>query len=383
MMMTGNKVRRNNMIQLIELKEQFLSVKHEILKEIEKVLESGQYVLGPKVDELEKKIAKKLGTLDAVAVANGTDALVLTLDAYGIGPGDEVITSPFTFFASAEAVSRVGATPVFVDVDQESYTLDPLKIEDKITPATKAIIPIHLFGQPADMDEIKKIAKKHQLIVIEDACQAFGATYKNQPVGSLGDAACFSFFPTKNLGTVGDGGIITTSDLNLASKLRNLRTHGTTQKYFHNSIGYNSRLDEIHAAILLVLLDKIDEWNEKRNDLAARYNKGLGTSNLFKLPKIKENRSHIFHLYCVGSTIREKMLQTLQNHDIHSGIYYPLCLHLQEVYSNLSYKKGDFPIAEDLSETLFALPMSPFLSEKDQDQVISILLNEVDNQDGC
>lgn len=371
------------MIQLIDLKEQFLSVKKEILQEIENVLESGQYVLGPKVDELEQRIADRLGTLDAIAVGNGTDALVLTLDAYGIGIGDEVITSPFTFFASAEAVSRVGATPVFVDVDPESYNIDPFKIEEKITPKTKAIIPVHIFGQAADMDEIMKIAKKHNLIVIEDACQAFGATYKGHPVGSLGDAACFSFFPTKNLGTLGDGGVITTSDLTLAKKIRKLRTHGTSKKYYHDSIGYNSRLDEIHAAILLVLLNKIDSWNNKRKDLANRYYENLSSTKMLKLPNAKIDRSHIYHLFCVGSEKREQFLNTLQENNIHSGIYYPLCLHLQEVYSHLPYKLGDFPIAESLSTTLFALPMSPFLSEKDQDQVIEVLLNEVKTQSDC
>ncbi|KYC87140.1 hypothetical protein B4102_4075 [Heyndrickxia sporothermodurans] len=365
------------MIQLIDLKKQFFSVKTEILQEIENVLESGQYVLGPKVDELEKKISNKLGTLDAIAVGNGTDALVLTLDAYGISAGDEVITSPFTFFASAEAISRVGATPVFVDVDPESYNIDPLKIEEKITSATKAIIPVHLFGQSADMDEIMKIAKKHNLIVIEDACQAFGATYKGTPVGSLGDAACFSFFPTKNLGTLGDGGIITTSDLGLAKQIRKLRTHGTTRKYFHDSIGYNSRLDEIHAAILLVILNKIDLWNSKRKDVAKRYYEKLSQTNTLKLPIVKTDCSHIYHLFCVGSENREKFLKLLQANNIQSGIYYPLCLHLQDVYSHLPYKYGDFPVAESLSKTLFALPMSPFLSEEDQNYVIDVLLNEV------
>jgi dTDP-4-amino-4,6-dideoxygalactose transaminase len=360
----------------MDLKKQFQSVKAEILNEIEKVLDSGQYILGPKVEELERSIAKRLGVLDAVAVGNGTEAIVLTLEAFGIGKGDEVITSPFTFFASAEAISRVGATPVFADVTPDTFNIDPLKIEEKITDATKAILPVHIFGQSADMDEIMAIAKKHKLVVIEDACQAFGATYKNKPVGSLGDAACFSFFPTKNLGTLGDGGIITTSNLTLSKTLRKLRTHGTSKKYFHDKIGYNSRLDEIHAAILLVLLNKIDIWNNKRKDLAKRYNELLLTSNLH-LPSTKDDRTHIYHLFCVGSNKREQFIDSLKAHEIHSGVYYPLCLHLQEVYSHLQYQKGDFPIAEHLSETLFALPMSPFLSEQEQDQIISALLNEV------
>ncbi|MGN7942721.1 MULTISPECIES: DegT/DnrJ/EryC1/StrS family aminotransferase [Bacillaceae] len=366
------------MIQLIDLKKQFQSVKSEILQEIEHVLDSGQYILGPKVRELEKSIATKLGVLDAVAVGNGTDALVLTLEAYGIGNGDEVITSPFTFFASAEAISRVGATPIFADVDPVTYTISPAKIEEKITSATKAIIPVHIFGQSADMDEIMDLAKKYQLIVIEDACQAFGATYKDRAVGSLGDAACFSFFPTKNLGTLGDGGIITTSDLELSKKIRSLRTHGTSKKYYHDTIGYNSRLDEIHAAILLILLNKIDSWNDKRRELALRYNQALSNATL-TLPVEKNDRSHIYHLYCVGSEKRDQFIERLTKEEIHTGVYYPLCLHLQNVYAHLGYKKGDFPVSEKLSETLFALPMSPFLLESDQDHVVKVLRREVEN----
>ncbi|MED2945241.1 DegT/DnrJ/EryC1/StrS family aminotransferase [Bacillus swezeyi] len=362
------------MIPLINLKQQFQEVKDDILNEFECVLESGQYILGPKVKLLEKRIAERLGVEEAVAVANGTDALVLTLQAYGIGEGDEVITTPFTFFASAEAVSRVGATPVFADVDPETYNIDPAKIEEKITTATKAIIPVHIFGQPADMDDIMAIAKKHGLFVIEDACQAFGAEYKGRPVGSLGDAACFSFFPTKNLGTLGDGGMVTTSDRDAARKIRSLRTHGTRKKYFHNQIGFNSRLDELHAAILLIILEKIDSWNEQRRNIAKRYQRALSGVSDLELPKEKEDRSHIYHLYCLGAEKRDEMMNTLQEHQIQSGIYYPRCLHLQDVYSFLPYKKGDFPVAESLSEKLFAIPMHPFLLKEEQDQIISVLL---------
>lgn len=361
------------MINLVDLRRQFLSVKDEILEGINDVIESGQYIMGPKVAELEDKIAKKLGVTDAIAVANGTDALVLTLEAYGIGKGDEVITTPFTFFASAEAISRVGAVPVFVDVDPITFNINPDEIERKITTATKAIIPVHIFGQPADMDEINAIAKRYNLKVIEDACQAFGATYHNQPIGSLGDVACFSFFPTKNLGTMGDGGIITTSDPNLANLIRKLRTHGTTKKYYHDRIGYNSRLDEIHAAILLINLTKIDEWNEKRRELADRYRMKLGNIPSLTLPVEGENRSHIYHLFCIESENRDELMEALDHAQIQTGVYYPRCLHLQDVYSYLQYKEGDFPIAESLSEKLFAIPMHPFLTEDEQDQIISIL----------
>ncbi|WP_428910832.1 DegT/DnrJ/EryC1/StrS family aminotransferase [Niallia sp. Krafla_26] len=367
------------MINLVDLRRQFQSVKHEILKGIDDVIESGQYVLGSKVKELEEKVAKRLGVSDAVAVANGTDALVLTLEAYGIGKGDEVITTPFTFFASAEAISRVGAVPVFADINLVTYNIDPSEIEKKITSATKAIIPVHLFGHPADMDNINKIAKKHELLVIEDACQAFGASYNNKKVGSLGDAACFSFFPTKNLGTMGDGGIITTSDGVLADKIRKLRTHGTTKKYYHDQIGYNSRLDEMHAAILLVNLTKIDEWNQARRRFAQRYRQQLGNTSHLKLPTEADDCYHIYHLFCIESEHREEITEALLNAGIQTGIYYPRCLHLQEVYSSLDYKEGDFPIAEALSEKLFAIPMHPFLSESEQDQIISILQQKEGN----
>lgn len=362
------------MINLVDLKRQFQHVKDEIFLEIEKVIDSGHYILGSKVEELEKKIAEKLHVTEAITVANGTDALVLTLEGLGIGKGDEVITTPFTFFASAEAVSRVGATPVFADVDPLTFNINPFEIEKRITSATKAIIPVHLFGQPADMDEINNVAKKHGLIVIEDACQAFGSTYKEKPVGSLGDAACFSFFPTKNLGTMGDGGIITTSDPKLAETIRRLRTHGTTKKYYHDRIGYNSRLDELHAAILLVNLNKLDQWNAKRRELADRYRKYLSNASHLKLPAEAKDRTHIYHLFCIGAKNREKIMEALKAADIQTGVYYPRCLHLQEVYSHLNDKEGDFPIAETLSEELFAIPMHPFLTKDEQDYIISVLL---------
>ncbi|MBS4194211.1 DegT/DnrJ/EryC1/StrS family aminotransferase [Lederbergia citri] len=361
------------MINLVNLKRQFQSVKEEILQGINDVIDNGNYILGPKVKELEEKIARKLGVLEAIAVANGTDALILTLEAYGIGKGDEVITTPFTFFATAEAISRVGAIPVFADVNPLTFNLNPKEIEKNITSSTKAIIPVHIFGQPADMDEINEIAKKYGLLVIEDACQAFGATYKDQWVGSLGDAACFSFFPTKNLGTVGDGGVITTSDIKLADKIRNLRTHGTTKKYYHDRIGYNSRLDEIHAAILLVNLTKIDQWNVERRRIADRYRHFLKEVPNLQLPSEAYDRTHIYHLFCIESNFRDEIINALAKEQIQTGIYYPRCLHLQEVYRSFNYKEGDFPISESLSERLFAIPLDPFLSESEQDRIIDIL----------
>ena len=361
------------MIPISDPKGQLHPIQDELVNEVRQVLLSGKYILGPKVSELESKIAERLGVSDAIAVGNGTDALVLTLHAYGIGEGDEVITTPFTFFATAEAISKVGATPVFADVDSRTYNLDPKKIEGEITPATKAIMPVHLFGQPADMDEINKIAKAHELIVVEDACQAFGATYKGKAAGSLGDAACFSFFPTKNLGTMGDGGMITTSNPKLAEKIRVLRVHGSSEKYFHDEIGYNSRLDEIHAAMLLTSLKYFETWTRKRLVLASRYYVQLTDLPIIQLPKQHKDARHVYHLYCIQSDSREEIMAYLKKQHIQTGIYYPQCMHLQKAYRNLGYQKGDFPIAESLSERLFAIPLYPSLSFKDQDAVIEAL----------
>ncbi|MBD8007342.1 DegT/DnrJ/EryC1/StrS family aminotransferase [Bacillus norwichensis] len=368
------------MIPITDPKGQLTFIQDKIINKINEVLVSGKYILGPHVTELENEIAGRLGVSDAIAVANGTDALVLTLHSYGIGMGDEVITTPFSFFATAEAVSRVGATPVFVDID-ETFNIDPLKINEKITSATKAILPVHLFGQPAAMDEINSIAAEHGLVVIEDACQAFGAKYKGKEVGSLGNAACFSFFPTKNLSTIGDGGVIVTSDKKAAKRIRALRAHGSTQKYFHSEIGYNSRLDELHAAILLICLEYIDSWNEKRRVLAKRYLKELKDTVCLTMPPAIEHTTHVYHLFCVQSEYRKEMIDCLNEAEIQTGIYYPRCIHLQEAYASLGYRKGDFPNAELLSDRLFAIPLFPTMTIEEQDQVISALRNfEVSGQ---
>lgn len=361
------------MIELVHLQRQFQSIKDEIIPQIEAVIDSGHYILGPNVRLLEAEAAIYLGVKHAVGVANGTDALVLTLDACGIGPGDEVITTPFTFFASAEAISRVGAVPVFVDIDEQTYNLDVERLEEAITERTKAIIPVHLFGQPADMKEIMDIAKRHGLLVIEDACQAFGAEYHGMRAGSIGHAACFSFFPTKNLGTVGDGGLVTTNDDQLAERIRQLRHHGSKKKYYHERIGYNSRLDELHAAILRVCLRKLDGWNAERRRLAARYNERLSGHSHLHLPQEAKGRKHIYHLYCLESAKRDEMLRVLQQAGVQSAVYYPLPLHLQEAYRHLGSQWGDYPVAEQKSQRLFAVPLSPFLKEEEQDVVIRVL----------
>jgi len=363
------------MIPIMNPKQQLESVQDEVMKDFKDVLASGQYILGENVDELEASIARRLGVRHAIGVGSGTDALILTLHAYGIGVGDEVITTPFSFFATAAAISRVGAIPVFADVDEKTFTIDPNKVEEKITPATKAILPVHLFGQSARMDEINKIAKDNHLIVIEDACQAFGAKYKDRFVGSLGDIACFSFFPTKNLSTIGDGGMITTSDLSIAKRIRSLRVHGSTEKYFHDEIGYNSRLDEVHAAIIRICLNYIDEWNDKRRQLAKRYDNELKGVKTVRIPITLEENRHVYHLYSLASNYRDELIASLAKKNVQTGIYYPRCLHLQRAYQHLGYRSGDFPIAESLSNQLFSIPIYPHLSFSDQEIVISALKN--------
>ncbi|HLR09302.1 MAG TPA: DegT/DnrJ/EryC1/StrS family aminotransferase [Bacillota bacterium] len=361
------------MIPISDPKRQLASIHAHILDRIETVLMSGDYILGPHVIELEKTIATRFGVSEAVAVASGTDALVLALEAFGIGHGDEVITTPLSFFATAEAITRVGATPVFADVDETTFNIDPQKVEQQITPLTKAILPVHLFGQPVSMDAIKQIAHESSLVVIEDACQAFGATYQGKPVGALGDAACFSFFPTKNLSTIGDGGIVTTSNHEVAAKIRQLRAHGSQRKYLHKEVGYNSRLDEVHAAILIACLEQLDDWNDQRRILADRYQRYLADLSFLKLPQSIRDVTHVYHLFNVQSNVRKAVKKHLAQHGVKTGIYYPRPLHLQEAYHELGYQKGDFPIAEYLSETLFALPLFPFLTFQEQNQVITAL----------
>lgn len=350
-------------VKLIDLKRQYDSIKDEILGSVSKVLESGNYILGPNVSSFEKEFAEYVGTSFAVGVANGTDALVMSLKALGIGPGDEVITSPFTFFASAECISQVGAKPVFADVCLDTYNIDPKEIEKKITDRTKAIIPVHIFGNPCNMDEIMNIAKKYNLYVVEDACQAVGAAYKGRRIGTFGDVACFSFFPTKNLGCFGDGGMVVTNDKEIAEKVRLLRMHGSPKKYYHDMIGFNSRLDEIQAAILRVKLKFIDQWNQMRIERAKLYDELL--ENTVKTPKKEKDARHVYHLYSIVTEKRDLLKEELEKRNIGCGIYYPLPLHLQNVYKDLGYKKGDFPNAEYLSENILSIPMFPELTHEE------------------
>jgi len=363
-------------IPLLDLKAQYGQIKEEIESEVLSVLRSGSYILGPKVEELERSIADYCGAKYAVGVANGTDALVLTLDALGIGAGDEVITTPFTFYATAESVSRLGATPVFADIEPLTYNIDASKIKEKITQKTKAVMPVHIFGHPAEMDAIGEVAQEHGLKVVEDACQAIGAEYKGKKVGSLGDAACFSFFPSKNLGGAGDGGIVVTDDKELAGRVRALRQHGSTRKYYHSLTGYNSRLDAIQAAIILVKLKYIDKWNEARREKALYYGELFAGTNIVASVELEHVKS-VYHLYVVRVPNRAGVEAALKEEKIGHGVYYPVPLHLQEVYKGLGYREGDLPVSEAASQETLAIPLFPELHTGDMNKIADIVKQSI------
>lgn len=356
------------MIPLLDLNLEYKMFKSEIEQSLYEVLKSGSFILGDKGKELEISIAKFIGTSHGIGLANGTDALLLSLEALGIGHNDEVITTTFSFFATAEVIARVGATPVFVDIDPVTYNMDPLLLENVITEKTKAIIVVHLFGQPADMDKILNISKRYNISVIEDTCQSIGATFGGKKVGSFGDTGCFSFFPTKNLGAYGDGGMVVTNKQYINEKICLLRNHGCEVRYIHNEIGTNSRLDELQAAILLFKLKMLNEWNLKRGKLASRYTHYLKPH--LKTPVVACGRSHVFHQYCVELDDRDELALFLHKKQIATGIYYPVPLHLQEAFQYLKYKEGDFPVAEETSKRILALPMYPLMTKKQQDKVI-------------
>jgi dTDP-4-amino-4,6-dideoxygalactose transaminase len=364
-------------IPLLDLKAQYSSIQEELETAVIDTMRSGRYILGPKVQEFEGAVAAYCDAEFAVGVANGTDALVLTLDAMGIGPGDEVITSPFTFFASAECISRLGAAPVFVDIDPNTYNLAPEQIEAKITSKTKAIIPVHIFGQPAEMNAINSIAQKHGLRVIEDACQAIGAEYRGRKVGSLADAACFSFFPSKNLGGMGDGGIVVTNDKEIADKVRVLRAHGSARKYYHGTIGYNSRLDALQAAILSVKLQYLTQWNDARREKAKLYNELFAGSKV-AIPVSPDHVKHVYHLYIVRVPDRVPVEAVLKEHDIGHGVYYPVPLHLQDIYKeSLGYAEGSLPVSEAASHETMAIPLYPELKEDDMRMIADLVKGAV------
>ena len=389
-------------IPLINLKKQYKEIKEDVDKGVLEVLSSSQYIMGTNVREFEKEFSNYLGVKHSISVGNGTDALVIALKALGIGEGDEVITTPWTFFATAESISFVGAIPVFVDVELNTYNIDPYKIEEKITSKTKAIMPVHIFGQPCNMDAINTIAKKHNLYIIEDVAQAIGAEFKGVKVGTLSDIATFSFFPTKNLGCAGDGGMIVTNNEDLATICKALRAHGSGEngqkafnilndikevikeedgkdntvynplKYYNYLIGHNSRLDELQAAILRVKIKEIDKWNNARRENAKFYNKSLKETSLVT-PFEDNDVKHVYHLYILQSEKREEIVSYLSEKGIATGVYYPVPLHLQKAYLDLGYKEGDMPNAEFLSHRTFAIPMFAELTDEEKEYIVNTI----------
>ncbi|MBI5187642.1 MAG: DegT/DnrJ/EryC1/StrS family aminotransferase [Nitrospirae bacterium] len=363
------------MIPMVDLKKQFQEIKDEVFSVLTEILESSQYILGPKVSEFEKKIADYHGVREAIGVASGTDALHLSIEALGIGEGDEVITTPFTFFATVEAILYTGATPVFADIEPDTLNIDVSQIEAKITEKTKAVLPVHLFGHPSDMEGIQKIAEKYNLKVIEDCAQAFGAAINGKRLGSFGDAGCFSFYPSKNLGGYGDGGMIILNDSMVADTIRKLRNHGSKGSYRHESVGFNSRLDELQAGILLVKLKHIDEYNRKRRQNAALYNELL--SGKVKCPVEKDGAYHVYHQYTIMSERRDEIQKRLKGNGVSSVIYYPVPLHLQEALNFLGYKNGDLPVAEKAAREVLSLPIYPELEESAIVKIAEIIRDTV------
>lgn len=353
-------------VPFVDLGIQYKVIRSELEVEFQKVFEKTAFIMGSIVKDFEEAFAQYCGVKYAIGVANGTDALILALKALGIGPGDEVITAVNTFIATAEAIIHAGATPIFVDCDPHTYNIDVTQIEAKITPRTKAIIPVHLYGQPAQMDAILEIAKKYNLYVIEDAAQAHGAFYNGQKVGSIGHVACFSFYPAKNLGAYGDAGAVVTNDDEIALTVRKLRDHGGITKYQHDLVGYNSRLDTLQAAVLLVKLKYLDEWNKQRQKNAQLYNKLLSKVPGVITPSVLNGATHVYHLYVVRieGNSRDELQRYLKERGIQTGIHYPKPLHLTPALKYLGDQAGDFPVAERYSQEILSLPMYPELTEE-------------------
>ncbi|SDI21236.1 hypothetical protein SAMN05192534_12525 [Alteribacillus persepolensis] len=357
------------MIPLVDLKIEYEKLKDKIQSEINEVMDNSSFILGNKAKELESFVSAYTKTNYGIGVGNGTDALLIALEALNIGKGDEVITTPFTFFATAEVIVRAGAKPVFVDIDPKTYNINAELIEKAITKKTKAIIVVHLFGQPADMDKIKQIADQYDLKIIEDACQAMGASYKGQKAGAMGEVGCFSFFPSKNLGGYGDGGMIVTNKETICQHAKMLRNHGSEQKYKHIMIGLNSRLDELQAAVLKVKFNMLDQWNKRRQEIAETYTNQL--QGLVKTPIVADGREHVFHQYCIETEHRDQLASFLNSRKIATAVYYPIPLHLQPALRFLNYQPNHFPAAETASKTILALPMFPLMTQKQQEYVIS------------
>lgn len=362
-------------IPMVDLKRQYHALKKEIDAAVSDVLTQTQFILGPNVSLLEEEVAAYHQLPHAIGVANGTDALLLALRSCGIKAGDEVITTPFTFIATAEVIALLNATPVFADICPDTFNINPDLIAKKITPKTKAIIPVHLFGHPADMDPILEIAQKHDLKVIEDCAQSFGAKYKSQLTGTIGDIGCFSFFPSKNLGGYGDGGMVITKDKNIAGQIRMLRNHGSSVRYHHAEVGYNSRLDEIQAAILRVKLKHIDQFNLARRKNAAAYCAALNRKDII-LPSVAERCEHVFHQFTIRAQNRDVIVNALKEKGIASAIYYPVPLHQQEIFVKLYNNLNKLPVSEMCAREVLSLPMFPELAS-DEIRLIVDVINHV------
>ncbi len=367
------------------LTRQLADLAPELGSAMQRVLESGHFIGGPEVDRFEREFALSIGVSFAVGCNSGTDALVLALRALDIGHGDEVITTAFSFFATAEAISNVGAKPVFVDVDPDTFLIDLNNVEQAITPSTKAILPVHLFGLPVDMERLIQLAKKYELKIVEDCAQAAGATWKGKPVGSWGDIGCFSFFPTKNLGAAGDAGAVTTNDHQLAQKMRELAVHGMPQRYLHSDLGYNSRLDAIQAVVLNIKLPKLDAWVGKRQKIALRYRDSLQGLPCFSLPCTVDSHDgrHAWNQFVIqiskpihspvnneNLVLRDWFKAKLEDSGVNTIIYYPIPIHMQPAYESLTYQKGSLPVTEKLCTKVLSLPIYPELTIEEQDKVI-------------
>ena len=374
-------------VPILDLKTQYESIKDDINAAIQEVLESCAFAGGPFVEKFEKEFAAFCQCKYCIGVGSGTEALWLSLLALGIGPGNEVITVPNTFIATAEAISFCGATPVFVDIDEQTYTMDPQKLREFIEQkcdfnqptnqlinqltkrSVKAVIPVHIFGQTADMDSIMTIARKHELFVVEDACQAHGAEYKGQSAGSMGDVGCFSFYPGKNLGAYGEAGAVTTNNAELAEKIAILRDHGQTKKYYHNKIGWNARMDGLHGAVLSVKLNHLLAWNEARREKAMIYNDLLSGIDGLILPYEANDAKHVYHVYAIRTQNRDALLKYLAEENIYCGIHYPVPIHLQEAYSNIVIQYHRLKVSERVSSELLSIPMFPELRKEQQIKV--------------
>ena len=364
------------MIPMVDLKGQYQTLKDELQQGLMQALENAQFILGPNVASFEQEAADYLRVKHAVGCASGTDALHLALIAAGIGEGDEVITTPFTFIATAEAILYVGATPVFVDIDARTFNLEPNQVESAITPKTRAIIPVHLFGQPADMNAISDIAQRHGLKIVEDCAQSFGAEIKGKQTGSIGDAGAFSFFPSKNLGCYGDGGLVTTQDDKMAAHLRVLRNHGSWKQYHHSELGFNSRLDELQAVILRSKLKRIDEYNNGRRRVAHRYSAALAEMNGITPPHEDGIGRHVYHQYTLLSERRDEIMAALREQQIGCAVYYPIPLHQQQVFASACAGQ-QLPVTEKVASQCMSLPIYPELADEQVDMILDVIRRAV------